>query len=243
MPNLTYNGYPFEDRAVWFTIVKQPIISGTNRRIYVDNHWYCDGRVSGNSQADVTAKMQAVENAMVDGGDLVFSIYHTLRSADCVAGTKVRNFRWLPGYDGVRGSGAEMVLRRTFKFEIYGRVLATSDTDIIMYRESVRGYGDGGPIILPVGSLTGDVQPQIPQLKTEWHGIQSGFAIGLVATPAAATPIWQATAGVYYDHPNINVELDTPINWGINQNTGFKIAWNYKCWSRSVLATSPPAPF
>jgi len=243
MPQFFYNGYGFDENAVWFTIIRTPRLGGTNRRAYVDHDWYIEGAAYGANTAAVQAKMAAIENAMVDGGDLVFTLYHSLRSADCVSGTHVGMFQWSRGFDGVRGSGAELVLRRTFKARIYGRILAASDTDLIQYRESIHGIGDTGPIIIPVGSLVGDVQAQQTQLKTPWWAFQSGYAIGLTSTPSAATPIWQVTPGVYYDHPSVDLEIDTPISWGINQNTGFKIAWRYKCWSRASLMTSPFNPF
>jgi len=243
MQQLFYGGFPFQPDTVSFRIVKRPIIGRLGRRNFVDHVWFIDGRVYGANTTEVQAQMLALENALVDGGDLIFSLYHRLISSDCVNGTKILKFEWLKGYDGVRGSGAELVLRRTFQLQIGGRILATSDTDLIEYHESVQGVGSTGPIIIPVTSLAGDVQAQQTVLKTPWWGIQSGYAIGLTATPPVATAIWWETPGVYYDPLSISEAIETPINWGVNQNTGWKISWRYKCWSRNVLVTSPIPPF
>ncbi len=240
---LFYNGHGFGLDCVWFRIVRQPIIGGTGRTNYVDHRWYLNGRVNGANTAAVVAGVQAVENALVPGGDLVFTIYHKLLNADCVAGTQIRNFVWSEGYDGVRGSGAELVLRRTFSCIISGRTIATSDTDLVQYSETIRGVGTGGPITYPVTSLIGAVQAQQTVLFTPYWTTQSGFAVGLTAEPPASTPIWQFTPNVFYMPDQVSIGLSTPINWGINVNTGFRTEWRYVCWSAFPIVVNPISPF
>ena len=236
MAQLFYNGYAFDPNAVWFTIHKQAIIGGLGRRKYIAEMWHLTGRVSGTSTSEVQGKVVALENAMSDGGDLVFSLTHALYSADCVEGTHVYSLRWIPGFDGVRGSGAEMVLRRTFQITIGGKKLATGiDTDLIAYRETIRGRGTGGPIVLPVTSMAGSVQAQQRVAQTPFWTTQSGYAIGLTEYPLPATRLWLTTPGVYYMPDQVVGGYTTPENFGINRNTGFRTDWNYTCWSALQL--------
>lgn len=242
---LFYGGYAFDPDAVWFTIHKQAIIGRLGRRKYIAEMWHLTGRVSGANSEEVQAKVVALENAMTDGGDLVFTLTHALYSADCVEGTHVYSLKWLPGFDGTpRGSGAEMVLRRTFQITIGGKKLATGiDTDLIEYRETIRGRGTGGPIVLPVTALAGDVQAQQRVLKTPFWTTQSGYAVGLTEYPLPATRLWLLTPNVYYMPDQVSGGYTTPENFGINQNTGFRTDWNYLCWSNFQLVGSPVLPF
>lgn len=240
---LFYNNVGFDPDAVWFTIHKQAILSGMGRRKFIDEKWYLTGRVSGANTAEVQAKVDALENNLADGGDLVFTLTHRLLSADCVEGTHVYSLTWLPGFDGVRGSGAEMVLRRTFKMVIGGKKLATGiDTDLIEYRETVSGRGTGGPQVIPVLSLYGYPQAQQRVARTPFWATQSGYAIGLTAYPLPPTRIWLTTPGVYYMPDQVIGSLTTPQNFAINQNTAFRTTWSYLAWSNYQLVGTPAVP-
>lgn len=244
MAQLFYNGYGFPPDAVSFRIDFNPVIGQTGRTNYVDQFWTLDGRVNGENSNEVIAAIEQLVAALVPGGDLVFSLYHKLLNADCTQGTQIRKFEWLKGYDYVgHGSGAELVLRRTFRAVIGGRVVTPSDTDLVAYSESVQGIGTGGPIIKPVQSLYGAVQAQQTVLHTPYYARQSGFAVGLLDYPAASTPIWQSTSGVYYLPEQCSVTLESPKNIGINQNTNFTTRWSYVCWSNTPLVASPLPPF
>lgn len=242
MANYLYYGpYAFDAGRTWFTINRHAVIGPTGRRNFVHHQWVINGSVRGANSSEVTTAIAALETACVDGNDLAFTLGgHGLVSSACTEGTHVRAFRWLPGYDGVRGSGAECVLRRTFQLVIDGLVPASSDTDIVAWSESIMAVGTGGPDIKPVGSLTGGVQPQQVQQFTTNYAIQSGYAIGLTAMPAAATPLWpNGVNGIYWIPGKFRSGIYTPQRWGININTHFKVDWSYAYWSADVLAGSP----
>lgn len=241
---LFYGGFAFYPDATWFTIHKQAILGNTGRRKFVAETWHIDGRVNGTSIAEVSANAAALENALLDGGDLVFTLFHRLLSADCVEGTHVHSFTWVPGYDGTtRGSGAEMVLRRTFKLVISGKKIATGiDSDIIEYQETIVGRGTGGPLVLPVTSLYGNVQAQQRVAKTPFWSVQSGYAIGLTDYPLASSRMFLGVPSVYYMPEQVSEGLHTPQNWGLNQNTGYKINWSYLAWSPNAMV-GQPLPF
>ena len=246
MAHLTYNGSDFPEDACYFTRHSRPIIGKTGRRNFIHEQWVIHGRVNGLNTAEVDAARVAFESTLVDGGDLSFSLGSTQRliSANTVQGTHIRELTWLTGTDGVRGSGAEDVLRRTFRLVIDGLLRMTSDTDVIEYHETVQGVGTTGPRILPVGSLTGDITPQQTQLKTKCEAIQSGYSIGLTRYPLASTPIWVSGAGGVYEYfERRRNKVSTPSQLGRNQNTMFRRDWAYFYWSTAPLVGSPVVPF
>ena len=242
LAHLTYNGTDMAEDACWFTRHSRPIIGKTGRRNFIHEQWVIHGRVNGLNTAEVDAARVAFESTLVDGGDLSFSLGSTQRliSANTVQGTHIRELTWLTGTDGVRGSGAEDVLRRTFRLVIDGLLRMTSDTDVIEYHETVQGVGTTGPRILPVGSLTGDITPQQTQLHTKCEAIQSGYVIGLTQYPNPSTPIWiSGLGGVYEYFERRRNTLHSPQQIGINQSTGYKRSWSYHFWSGSPLVGSP----
>lgn len=240
---LFWGPYPFLPGAIWFTINKRPIIGRTGRRNFVEETWFINGRVQGTTPAEVIDQVALLEAGLdLDNQNLVFSLYHQLLNADCIEGTHIRDFKWLTGYDGVRGSGAELVLRRTFHLIVSGTKVVTSDTDIIEYSETVSGYGTGLPSVVEAGSLFGLPQPQSAQAKTSFHSWQRGYCKGLTATPSAASPIWIGNPNVFYVPTTLGGGISTPERWGVNQNTGFKIDWSYRAWSPTVAMVASPLP-
>lgn len=243
IPYLSYGAYDFPPDATSFTIVNNPVIGQTGRQNYVDVTWYIDGRVNGNNTSEVVSAVNALEAALIPGQNLVFSITHQLLSANCLQGTIIKNFQWLRGRDNVYGSGAELVLRRTFRLAIFGRVLQTADIDYISYSESVRGIGTGGPVIKPVRSLTGAVQAQQTTAITEFWSRQSGTAVGASTYPTASTPIWQGVSGVVYPPEQSWIEYDSPRILGINGNSQFVTRWSYGAWAPFAMVANPVIPF
>lgn len=238
MAQLYYGNYAFEPDSVWFTIMQRGVIGRTNRVNYANVVWQITGRVTGDDTNEVITKCDALSAAIIPGQDLVFSIYHRLLNAQCVAGTQILSFNFLPGFDGVRGSGAELVLRRTFNLSIGGKIIVPADTDIVDYRETVVGAGTGGPLIYPVTSMFGNAQAQQTVAKTHYLQYQTGYSTGLLEYPPASTPIWQV-GPAYYFPLQCSVSYDTPQNFGVNQNTGFTTRWRYASWYTSPLVASP----
>ena len=239
---LTIGGFTCDADSAWFTIRRTGLVGGTGRINRTRNVWEISGRVNGITPSAVDTKVVALESAVMDGIDLVFSLGSSMNllSRNCAEGTHVREFRWLPGYDGVRGSGAEGVLRRTFHLVVYGDVIDTSDTDYTSYSDQLTFIGNGSPNVVPVTSLNGPVQPQQIETYTPVWILQTGQATGLTTTPPAATPQFIGTG--YYPPSGINLSYFTPRKYGINQNTEFGVRWAYRCWiSNYVQGYVPPS--
>lgn len=244
---LSIGSFDCDEDAAWFKIDRIGIVGGTGRITKTRHVWTIYGRVNGADSSAVDTEVIALEAAVVDGIDIEFSLGSTmsLTSDNTTEGTHIKEFVWLPGSDGVRGSGAEGILRRSFKLVVYGDILAASDTGITHWEESLNGIGNGGPNTIPVVSLLGDVQPQTTQARTPCFLIQSGFATGITETPTAPSPIYYGVPGIYYMPLLDSIQKFTPKQFGVNQNTQFGIRWSYKCWSlnRLIGSTSLTVPF
>lgn len=248
---LTIGANTLQQDAAWFTINWQGILGGTNLLAKTRITWTINGYVRAdpgqtlaNSMAQVESLVVAMETCIQEGTDLVFSIGATMRllSANCMSGTHVRDFAWLTGYDGVRGSGAEAVLRRSFRLVIYGDIVATPGTNYTSYSDSLKFIGTGGDRTVPVPSLNGTVQAQQLELYTPQWVLQSGSAIGLTSRPTAATPQFLGVG--YYPNPEgFNVTEFTPKDWGQNLNTQFGCAWSYRCWLPTPVQPFAPPNF
>lgn len=245
MAHITLGSYSLAEDRCWFTRHIRSIFGKTGRRSFLHHQWVINGCVAGANTAAVDAARVEFDNNVVDGVDVVFSLGSTqsLISANCVNGTRVRELTWLPGFDGVRGSGAEDVNRRSFRLIIEGLKKVTSDTDIVEWHERVVGVGTGGPRIVPVGSLSGNVAAQQTQNYTKCEAIQTGYGIGLTAYPNPATPIWvSGTNGVYEYFERRRHGVSTPSQWGVNLNTLFRRDWSYHFFSTvGPLVGSPNA--
>lgn len=240
---LSYNGLTLQPASTWFTIERRGHVGPTGRRNLLTELWHIRGRVSGANTSVVTGLMAELEAAMVDGGDIVFSIFHFLRSADCTEGTHIyQGLTWLPGYEAPRGSGAELVNRREFSVTIGGTRVLETDTDVYSWYESYSSLGTGGPRIIPSTSLAGTVQAQQIVAATPIWTVQQGKGIYLSGPGLASIPVWLGVPGVYYDPDSFLYKPSTPIKYGINENLMYPVEWNYRCWSNTLLVGAEAVP-
>ena len=252
---LTIGGYTLDPDSAWFTVHSVGIMSQTGLMEKIRRSWAITGRLNGTSISNLNAKVVDFEqNHVIAGVDVVFSLAPgggnsmQLLSSQCLNGTLIQSLTWLNGFDGVRGNGAEGIIRRTFQLNIYGDQLYTGQnaaSPITAWHEKIQLLGTGGPRIVPVMSLNGAVQAQQIQALTPFYAIQSGFAVGRTTWPIPPTPIWQNTAGVYYYPDQVSFGKETPRKWGLanngSQNTEFPVNWSYKCWAslQANLAGNP----
>lgn len=247
---LTIGNLPMDMSRSWFTIRRRGIRSQTNRLFKVRTWWDITGSVNADpgqtspaSMAQVDEKVVALEDVLVDGIDIHFSIGSTMNliSSQTTEGTHIEHFSWLPGFDGVRGSGAEGLLRRTFHLVIFGdEVVTDSGTDITSYHDSIRAIGSGGPKVVPATSLAGGVQAQQTIAATPFFAVQSGYATGLLGYPTAPLPLYTGVSGVFYFPDSLELLTETPREWGKNLNLNYPIRWSYRCWSANNLLGTPP---
>ena len=245
---LAIGGYALQPDQAHFRIDRYGILGATNRLNRVRNTWHIWGRVNSTpgvsnstAKSQVDALVVAVETSVRDGMDLVFSLGSTMKllSGACMEGTHVRRFTWTTGIDHVNGSGAEGVLRRTFELEVYGDIPVASDTMITEWQDSITSMGTGGPLVRPVGSLSGGIQAQQTQAVTPYHCIQSGFARRFDDYPLAPVPNFFGVPGVYYDPASLATTRITPRNYGRNLNSNYGCRWHYRAWSAAPLLGNP----
>lgn len=228
--HLTYNGYPHAENEVWFNINKGVTFSPRGRRERQKERWDIMGSLTGDDEADLTSKMQALENAYsTNGGDLLFYgnnsqlTRHTLYSAGTINGTRVEKFQWLPGNRGIWGSGTEYVNKRSYHIVVTADIL-WSEGNLYFYRATLSGTGTCGPKKIWMPSLTGSPQLQYTQAYTTQRIVQSGMNIGLTGFEPPDGPLFPPD----FEHlDRRQVTKISPQEVNVNVSLKFGVRWSY----------------
>jgi len=132
------------------------------------------------SQADLTAQIEALQAAYVNGGDLLLTL-----NDGSIAPTSIINGLTLGGTRVVRapsfpdGSGAEYVTKRRFIAAIEAEVpTLDGNTALWSFEESLSYQGTGGPATDVIETVQGDPVPQTLRQRTAVTAVQAGRAVG-----------------------------------------------------------------
>lgn len=195
-------------------------------------------------QTALTAQLALLEDAYDDGFDV--GIYepdgttlskHFILNSTTVDGVRIKEFRYLDRDPRWRQSGTEYVNKRTYRIVLEAEIIPNGVPSILSWEEMIVGIGNGGPLFIHKGALTGPAQRQILQQQTVSRGIQWGRAVGLLGYPTPASPL--APNDEHQDKRRITQR--TP-KFGVKQNTEFPIEWRYE-FSSPTAFTGTPTPF
>lgn len=236
--HLSYGSYEFPEKACYFDIQKTPEHSRTGQRIAFLERWTVRGRITGDTEAEITTAAANVELALSsDGYDLVFygasgPTRHYMISGNSTNGVEIKDFKWLNSPEGQRGSGAEYVFRRSFSFVAQARFLDLTGNGIVFEHRTLRAVGNGGAKWRLVPSLTGPVQLQQVQAYTPFSAVQSDIRIGLVGTPLPASPLFPSTV----EHTDMReVVTESAQNIQRNISTHYPVRSKYVFESAAVI--------
>lgn len=236
-----YGAYEFPADENWFDIDARFVHSGIGRRMH--SHIVVDlyGRRYAADKAALTTSLGDLENALaIDNQDLIFhdddgtETRHSFKNDATINGVNVTGFAYLRRRSaGITGGADEYVISRTYRVRFEFDVI-NSEATILAWRESVKAIGTGQSDFVLMGAFFGPVQKQFTQQFTPFVAIQSGFALGHLSTPPAATPLFPADL-----KPTRHmIEPFTP-KFGRVRNTEFGIRWNYVFESAAPLIATP----
>lgn len=166
--------------------------------------WTMQAMLSGSSEADLAAKVDALQAAYsVDGLDLVLLLTsgspspHVLRSSDCMGGTRVVQ---PPSFPDMRG--AANVTHLNYTVVVEGDVRRTNGPALESFRETLQLHGGGrrfGYLEPPRGRPI----RQLLKQQTKCVAVQSGTAVAYDAwyVPTAIFPAYQED-----DYPPVTYE-------------------------------------
>ncbi len=193
-PYLKYGNYQHDQAEVALVISKDAIYSQSGVRSGWIERWDINGRLqpADESQTGVIAALAVLENAYsTDGFDLGLYLdtgeltQHFIDSSATVGGTRVTR---LPSYP--TGEGAEGAVYRTYAITVEAEIPDLVSDPLLHSQESISWQGTGGPDWGLLQTLTGPPQPQTFAQFTPVRMFQRGTAVGNLAYPLAADPIW-----------------------------------------------------
>lgn len=202
--------------------------------------WTIQGELQGANASALTTSMGTLATVYSstitgialyqDGGTITD---HVMLAADTVTGIQVVNPPHYP--DGTRD---QYVLRRNYVIVLEAEY-ATATTNIISFTESIRRIGNGGPRIVAIPTLNGDVRFQQTLAATPVKIVQSGSAVGRFATPTPPAPLLpdmmlneDEEAGETSPKPRGNLDEGFPIEWSYTFLLSAKVNLRPHRWPR-----------
>jgi hypothetical protein len=216
--------------AAWFSWHEAVEMSRAHRRAVRHVRVTLTTVILRDTQAELTAELEALRAAHVDGKDVVVldndggETIHVLRDSQTINGIRARMREYPGGLAGVSGPGIEYVVRRVVR-TTFSAELLDSDDGLVYFRQSVRQIGTGGPAFV---IREGFFRPPIRQdtkLATKYAMVQEGFAIGLEDYPLFPAYLWPGS--LKEDGWNHVMEYISPERLGKRKNLEFGIRWRY----------------
>lgn len=185
----------------------------------VEAHWTVE--ISGKIHAaDAAAMAIATKNLQNNvqsyGRDLVMrhngAVVESLLNAGSTTGVRLLAMEF-PG-----DTPADFTTYRQVNLTFGASYPVASGLEIIDYEQSLEGRG-GEPITIWKRALTGDPKKAITCERTEFHAVQSGYAVGLTRYPLPAEPMFGKPDFYAY-------RMVTPKREGKTVR-GFRQEWTY----------------
>lgn len=198
------------------------------------------------SQADLTAQIQAIQTAYVNGGDLVLigndgsRLPSSILNAKTLGGTRVVS---APSFPELRG--AQWVTYLTWTAAIEAELpTIVGGLALWSFEESISFQGTGGPAFDVIECVQGSPVPQTIAQRTAMSAVQDGKAVGYLGPPllggpgGAMLPLWPAIEQQQYRV----IIPGSPRRTGSGFNTSYKqfpLAWRYTFKSPTPFGGEP----
>lgn len=198
------------------------------------------------SQADLTAQIQAIQEAYVNGGDLILYLNDgsvspsSIVNALTIGGTRVVQ---APSFPELRGAQWVTYLRWTAAIEAELPTL-DGDTALWSFEERLTFQGTGGPATDVIECAQGDPEPQTIRQRTAMTVTQEGRAVGYLGYWAQMynSPLWPSI-----EQQQFRIQYPgSPRRTGSGSNIAYKMYptfWRYQFKSADPLSSFTPPTF
>lgn len=197
---------------------------------------------AADSQAQLTAQIKAIQQAYVNGGDLVLFLNDGSRSPSSIlnsqtlGGTRVVS---APSFPELRGAQWVTYLDWTAAIEAEVPTIQ-GGTALWSFEEAVIFQGTGGPATDVIECVQGPPVPQTLRQRTAMGAVQEGRAVGYLAyaQPLFQFPIWPA----FEQQQFRMLYMGSPRRTGSGFNTQYKhfpTTWRYTFKSAVPLVGAP----
>jgi hypothetical protein len=223
-----YGPFRHDDNDIDLVMVRsERMYSPRNSMVFDRKTLQCQGRICVSGQADIKARIQALESAYnydPDFGDV--GLFHDsgARSAHVlVAGDAINGVRCLK-YEFPREEGGEYATYRSYNLVFQADYLNPDDT-IYAFEESLRFQGSGGPSWELVPTFTQLPIAYINSFYTPQRVVQTGRAVGVQGWPILPGPIYPWLN----EHTDRRVvQTESPQMIGIHAKLLYPISWRYE---------------
>jgi hypothetical protein len=237
---LKYGSYQHAANEASVVISKDTVFSEAGTARGLRERWNIQGRLQADDQAALTAAIGALEAAYaVQAQDVGFYVddgqptSHRIESAATLGGVRVISPPSFP-----QGQGAEYSTFRTYSIVLEAEWLDTQ-AGLLSWHESIR-FSGGGPQFGHLEPINGQPVKQLLKQATTYRAVQSGEAVGYLAYPVPALPIWPQA-----EHVNRReIHFDLPRRSGPPGHatyTQFKVRWSYVFEDAGPLLGLPTA--
>lgn len=192
------------------------------------------GYLSGASQSALVTAENALQVALrKTSPDVVFLTDSggetgvSLKKAGSITGVRITNFAF------PRTTGPEYATERYFTFTAEAEYPLTGTTTLLMSFTETLSFSGGGPLYTHLQAIYGPPQKQLLYEATTYQVTQSGQAVGYLAYPNPAPPIWPQALK---QAPRFS--QTSPKRRG-NGYQDFAVSWEYQFESASPLAGLP----
>lgn len=233
---LKWGSYAFDAGSVAITTSVETVRNEYGRPYKQRKRISCDGTLTGSSQSAVDTAIAALDAALkvpyqdltlyLDGGGESST---KLSNSDSLSGVVI-----VSGPDYPSSEGGEYVNKRRFTFAAEAEyALSGTSNWLVSWSESLR-FSGGGSLYVLKPAIIGPPQKQRLIEQTPYHATQSGEAVGFLAYPRPARPIWPADL-VRAGEP----EYIAPKRVATRRYEGWTVRWNYEFASASPLVGLP----
>ena len=225
--HVQYGSYQHDPGEVMLAVTKETLWTDDGLPYAVRERWNLSGMLVGDSEADIDAKVAAMDTAYsTSGQDLIVKLTSggdtrmALRSADCIGGTRVVS---PPAFPENRDAAYVTFLPYTVAVE---GVVALPNTErvVISFAETITKSG-GGPRYGVIETIAGLPVRQKLRNYTTFRAQQSGSATGLFAMPLVPPPLWPQAL---VEAPEIRTDPPRVHRSGKAGYTHFTVHWNYR---------------
>lgn len=199
---------------------------------------------NADSQANLTAQIKAVQQAYVNGGDLVLTLNDGSRSPSSIlnsqtlGGTRVVS---APSFPELKGAQWVTYLRWTATIEAeLPSLVGLGANSLWSFEESITFQGTGGPAYDVIECVQGSPVPQLLAQRTAMGAVQEGRAVGYLAyaQPLYQFPLWPAIEQQQFRM----LYMGSPRRTGSGFNTTYKhfpTMWRYTFKSPTPFSGAP----
>lgn len=237
---LAYGGYRHALAEASITIERQGNLSPAGLMLGWRERWRIDGRLQAANPAALTAAITSLENAYkTPNQDLVLYLpdgtatAHQLRNRPTMGGVRVTQ---PPSYP--LAQGAEYSNYRSYTIEVTADVLAPATGASLLIWDEALTFSGGGPRWAYLPTLLGPPVRQQLQAATAYRVTQTGRAVGLLAYPTPAEPLWPDAW--HRDQGGVTRRLPERVG---TQDVRYAVDWTYHFESTAQLSGGPtPRP-